>query len=96
VNKGLVTVVRTLRLMTNTHSQRVGPATHTFASSLQGLLEVARAVRSGSDVETLAFRTVVLNVASNNAGRSADELLQVADEAMYAAKRSHTGIEVAA
>lgn len=35
-------------------------------------------------------------IATNRAGRKADELLQVADEAMYAAKRTGTGIEVAA
>ena len=59
--------------MTNTHSQReeirapnADAAAHTFASSLQGLLDVTH------------------------------ELLQVADEAMYSAKRTGTGIEVAA
>jgi len=35
-------------------------------------------------------------IATNSSGRSAHELLQVADEAMYAAKRTGTGIEVAA
>ena len=67
--------------MTDTHSQRAErrasnavAATRTFASSLQGLLEVTRAVRSGADVgsvlkttaravsEALGFQTVVLNV----------------------------------
>ena len=67
--------------MTDTHSQRgearatnAGAATRTFASSLQGLLEVTRAVRSGANVssvlttiaravsEALGFQTVVLNV----------------------------------
>src|SRR5262245_24062660 len=67
--------------MTDSHLQRVetratdaGAATHTFASSLQGLLEVTRAVRSGADVgsvlkttaravsEALGFQTAVLNV----------------------------------
>jgi diguanylate cyclase (GGDEF)-like protein len=67
--------------MTNTHSQRAelratdaNAATRTFASSLQGLLEVTRAVRSGADVgsvlktiaravsEALGYQTVVLNV----------------------------------
>jgi diguanylate cyclase (GGDEF)-like protein len=35
-------------------------------------------------------------IATNSAGRNAGELLKVADEAMYAAKRTGTGIEVAA
>ena len=35
-------------------------------------------------------------IATNSSGRSAHDLLQVADEAMYAAKRTGTGIEVAA
>jgi len=66
--------------MTNTHTQGKtnGPsgavATAEFASSLQSLLAVSRAVRSGADVgsvldtiarsvsETLGFQTVVLNV----------------------------------
>ena len=67
--------------MTDTHSQRAearasnaGVGTHRLASSLQGLLEVTRAVRSGSDVgsvlktiaralsEALGYQTVVLNV----------------------------------
>jgi diguanylate cyclase (GGDEF)-like protein len=62
--------------MTDTNAQPAdtGAATHTFASSLQGVLEVTRAVRSGADVgsvlktiaravsEALGFQTVVLNV----------------------------------
>ena len=66
--------------MTNTHTQREingsseAVATAEFASSLQSLLAVSRAVRSGADVgsvldtiarsvsETLGFQTVVLNV----------------------------------
>jgi GGDEF domain-containing protein len=112
--------------MTNTHSQReeirapnADAAAHTFASSLQGLLEVTRAVRSGADVgsvlKTIAravsdalgylegnidplLRSLIASfgIATNGSGRSAHELLQVADEAMYSAKRTGTGIEVAA
>ena len=67
--------------MTDTHSQRAEArasnavvGTHSLASSLQGLLEVTRAVRSGADVgsvlktiaravsEALGYQTVVLNV----------------------------------
>src|SRR5262245_14426476 len=67
--------------MTERHLQRAetratdaSPATRTFASSLHGLLEVTRAVRSGADVgsvlkttarvvsEALGFQTIVLNV----------------------------------
>jgi diguanylate cyclase (GGDEF)-like protein len=40
--------------------------------------------------------TASFGIAAKSAGRSADELLQIADEAMYAAKRTGTGIEVAA
>jgi diguanylate cyclase (GGDEF)-like protein len=44
------------------------------------------------------LRTLIASfgIATTRTGRSADELLQVADEAMYAAKRTGTGIEVAA
>src|SRR5262245_11083873 len=67
--------------MTNTHNSEneprprgAGVAARDFASSLRSLLEIAKAVRSGADVdsvldaiarvvgETLGFQTVVLNV----------------------------------
>jgi diguanylate cyclase (GGDEF)-like protein len=58
----------------NTHPEKAGVAAPEFASSLHALLQVARAVRSGDDVDsvlstiaravadTLGFQTVVLNV----------------------------------
>ena len=62
------------QLQPETHGPTGAVATAEFASSLQGLLEVSRAVRSGADVgsvldtiaravsETMGFQTVVLNV----------------------------------
>ena len=71
----------------------LGDSSEDEARELVGQIRTAL---QGNIDPLLRSLTASFGIATNSTARVADELLQVADEAMYAAKRTGTGIEVAA